>query len=204
MDPAALIAQSLGGAWTSGLNAYATCAALGLLGRYGGLELSGSLDLLESWWVIGPALAMYAAEFFADKVPWLDSAWDLAHTFVRIPVGALLAAGGFSESGLGAQVGALAVGGTLASQSHALKAGARAIANASPEPVTNWILSLAEDAAVIGGIVFALKHPVLFLCVLAVAIVLAAIALFYVGRGARLAFRALARMLHERRAMVGT
>ena len=120
MDPFALIAQSMGGAWTSGVNAYATCAALGLLGRYGGIELGGNLTVLESWWVIVPALVMYVAEFFADKAPWLDSTWDAAHTFVRIPAGALLAASVYSESGAAVQVAALLAGGALAGAAHEL------------------------------------------------------------------------------------
>ena len=109
-----MLAQSMGGAWTSGLNLYATCAGLGLMGRYGGAELAGNLAVLESWWVIGPALAMYVAEFVADKLPWLDSAWDAVHTFIRIPAGFLLAGSVYAESGLAAQATAAFAGAALA------------------------------------------------------------------------------------------
>ena len=189
MDMAAHVAQALGGAWASGVNAYATCAALGLLGRYGGIELAGNLERLESWWVIGPALAMYTAEFWADKIPWLDSVWDFAHTFVRIPAGALLAASGFSDSGTATQVAALLAGGALAAESHALKTGTRGLINASPEPFSNWIASLAGDAGVLGAVVLAATHPIAFLWLLGAAVVAGAVALYFVWRGVRLMLR---------------
>ena len=199
MEPLALLAQSMGGAWTSGVNAYATCAALGLLGRYGGIELGGSLIVLESWWVIVPAVVMYVAEFFADKVPWLDSTWDAAHTFVRVPAGALLAASVYSESGAAVQVAALLAGGALAGEAHALKAGTRALINASPEPLTNWTASIAEDSAVIGGILFAVNHPVYFVGLLAVIVVVGATALHRMWRSVRPLFRRTADLVRRKR-----
>ena len=182
MDLAATLAAGLGPAWASGLNLYAVCAALGILGRTGYLELPGSLSFLEIWWVLAIFGALYVVEFVADKVPWLDSAWDAVHTFVRIPAGALIAALAFSDGGLSAQLGGLIAGGALAAEAHALKAGSRLAANTSPEPASNWILSLSEDAAVVGIVVFALKHPGWFLVFLAVVVVLAAVAIFFVVR----------------------
>ena len=177
MEPAAFIAQAMGGAWASGVNVYAACSVLGLLGRYGGVELGGNLTVLESWWIIGPALALYLAEFFADKVPWLDSTWDAAHTFVRIPAGAFLAASAYSESGPVVQAAALLAGTALAGEAHALKAGLRALINASPEPATNWIASLAEDVTVVGALLFAVNRPAMFAVVLGVTAIIGAVAL---------------------------
>ena len=182
MDLVATLAAGLGPAWASGLNLYAVCAALGILGRTGYLELPGSLSFLEIWWVLAIFGALYVVEFVADKVPWLDSAWDGVHTFVRIPAGALIAALAFVDGGLPAQLGGLIAGGVLAAEAHALKAGSRLAANTSPEPASNWILSLSEDAAVVGIVIFALKHPGWFLVVLAVLVVLAAVAIFFVHR----------------------
>ena len=134
MDPVATLAQSMGAAWVSGVNVYATCAMLGLLGRYGGVELAGNLTVLESWWIIGPALAIYLAEFIADKIPGFDSIWDAIHTFVRIPAGAVLAASAYTESGPLVQGGASLAGLALAGETDSLKAGTRALINTSPEP----------------------------------------------------------------------
>lgn len=182
MDLAATLAAGLGPAWASGLNLYAVCAALGILGRNGYLELPGRLSFLDIWWVLAIFGALYVIEFVADKVPWLDSTWDAVHTFVRIPAGALIAALAFADGGLPAQLGGLIAGGALAAEAHALKAGARVAANTSPEPASNWILSLSEDAAVVGIVIFALKHPAWFLVALAVLVVLAAVAIFYLYR----------------------
>ena len=185
VDTVARLAQALGGAWASGLNLYATCAVLGLLGRYEFVELGGSLALLESWWAIGPAIAMYLVEFVADKIPWVDSAWDAVHTFVRVPAGALLAAGAFSDSGALAQVAGLIAGGVLAGESHLLKSGTRAAINASPEPVSNWVASILEDLLAVGGIILAALHPAAFLPVLALAVAVSAVALAFCWNGVR-------------------
>lgn len=171
--------------WASGLNVYATCAVLGLLGRFDVVELYGKPAVLESWWVIGPALAMYCVEFVTDKVPWVDSAWDAIHTFVRVPLGALLAAGTFSDEGAASQVAALVSGGSLAAQSHVLKASLRTIINATPEPVSNWIASLAEDALVVAGILFAVFQPGWSLLLLGAFVVAGAIGLYFTWRTIR-------------------
>lgn len=171
--------------WASGLNVYATCAVLGLLGRFDVVELYGKPAVLETWWVIGPAMAMYCVEFVADKVPWVDSAWDAIHTFVRVPLGALLAASTFSNEGAATQVAALVTGGSLAAQSHALKASLRTVINATPEPVSNWIASLAEDILVVAGISFAVFQPGWSLLLLGVFVVAGAIGLFFTWRTIR-------------------
>lgn len=189
MDPVATLAQSMGAAWVSGVNVYATCAMLGLVGRYGGVELAGNLTVLESWWIIGPALAIYLAEFIADKIPWFDSIWDVIHTFVRVPAGAVLAASAYSESGLLMQGGASLAGLALAGETHSLKAGTRALINTSPEPFTNWFASLAEDSIVVVAILFAVSNPAIFLVVLGIAAAIGMLTLRFVWKGLQSLFR---------------
>ena len=189
MDPVATLAQSMGVAWVSGVNVYATCAMLGLLGRYGGVELAGNLAVLESWWIIGPALAIYLAEFIADKIPGFDSIWDAIHTFVRIPAGAVLAASAYTESGPLVQGGASLAGLALAGETHSLKAGTRALINTSPEPFTNWFASLAEDSIVVIAILFAVNDPAIFLVVLGVAAVIGMLVFRFVWRSLHSLFR---------------
>lgn len=160
MDFISTLAVSLGASWVSGINLYAAVATMGLLGRFANLKLPGELDVLTSWWVIGVALFMFVVEFVADKVPVVDSVWDVIHTFIRIPAGAVLAATAFGEFDRSIQVIALLVGGSLALSSHGTKASLRALINTSPEPVSNVVVSLAEDALVIVSIVLALLLPV--------------------------------------------
>ena len=161
MDFISTLAVSLGASWVSGINLYATVATLGLLSRFANLKLPGELDVLTSWWVIGVALFMFVVEFVADKVPVVDSIWDVIHTFIRIPAGAVLAATAFGEFDRSVQAVALLVGGSLALSSHGTKAATRALINTSPEPVSNVVVSLAEDALVIVAVVLALFLPVL-------------------------------------------
>ena len=160
MDLLATLGLALGASWTSGLRLYAVVAVLGLLGRYGGLALPGDLGVLTTPWVIGLALALYAVEFVADKVPYVDTAWDAVHTFVRIPAGAVLAAGAFGDYDPAVKVGALLVGGGLALASHGAKAAARALVNTSPEPVSNVVASTAEDGLALGTLAAAAFAPV--------------------------------------------
>ncbi len=195
MDPMSQIALATGSAWASGLNLYATVSLLGLAGRCDVVQLGGSLGMLESWWVIGASVTMYLAEFVADKIPLVDSAWDAIHTLVRIPAGALLATGVFSDDGMAAQIGALVGGGALASESHLLKAGSRALINGSPEPVSNWIASVVEDATVFGGIALAMQHPGWFLALLAAFVVGGAITLYFLWNGVRSLFARIRRGL---------
>ncbi|HEX8355051.1 MAG TPA: DUF4126 domain-containing protein [Pyrinomonadaceae bacterium] len=162
-----ILGLALGSAWTSGINLYATVAVLGLLQHYGLARLPGSLQVLDNWFIIGVALALYAVEFFADKVPYVDTVWDAVHTFIRVPAGAALAAAATSDVSPAVQVVALLLGGGLALSTHGTKATARAAANVSPEPVSNWVLSLVEDVIAVGAVVLAVLHPVVILVVIA-------------------------------------
>src|SRR4030095_15510560 len=137
MNLISTIALAMGASWTSGINLYASVATLGLLGRFAHLQLPGELDVVTSWWVIGIAIALYCIEFFADKVPWLDSTWDVVHTFIRVPAGAVLAAAAFGDFDRTIQVIAVLLGGGLALTSHGTKAATRALLNNNPEPVLN-------------------------------------------------------------------
>jgi hypothetical protein len=170
MDLIATLSIALGSAWVSGINLYATVATLGLLGRFAGLSLPGDLSTLTNPWVIGVAIALYCVEFVADKVPVVDSAWDVVHTFVRVPAAAVLAASAFGDFDPAVRVIALLAGGGLALGSHGTKAGVRALLNMSPEPVTNVVASVTEDVIAVGGILLAIFLPILFLCILAIVV----------------------------------
>jgi hypothetical protein len=161
------IALAMGVSWTSGINLYASVATLGLLSRFAGLQLPGELDVVTNWWVIGIASALYCVEFLADKVPWIDSTWDLIHTFIRVPAGAILAATAFGDFDRSIQFIALLLGGSLALSSHGTKAATRAILNTSPEPVSNIVASVVEDAVAIGSMVVAVFVPVLLFIIVA-------------------------------------
>lgn len=166
------IALTMGVAWASGINLYATIATLGLLGATGNIDLPPDLEILMDPLVIGAAGFMYFVEFFVDKTPGADSGWDTIHTFIRIPAGAILAAGAVGDVGAGAELAAIIGGGTLAGATHFTKAGTRLAINTSPEPVSNWTASFVEDVAVIAGLWAALNHPVVFLCLLGAFIIL--------------------------------
>jgi hypothetical protein len=139
---------------------------LGWLALTGNIVLPPDLEFLGNPIVVGAASFMYCVEFFADKTPGVDTAWDSIHTFIRIPAGALLAAGAVGDVTPAVQLTALILGGGLAAGAHATKAGSRVLINASPEPFTNWAASLAEDALVIAGLWTALYHPLVFLVLL--------------------------------------
>lgn len=162
------IALSLGAGWASGINLYAAILVLGLLGASGNLDLPPGLEVVSNPLVIFAAGFMYLVEFFTDKIPGVDSLWDGLHTFVRIPAGAMLAAGAVGDLGTGAEVAAALLGGGMATASHAAKAGSRVLINSSPEPFSNWGASIAEDVSVVAGLFLALNHPILFLVLLAV------------------------------------
>ena len=157
----------MGASWVAGINLYATVATLGLLGRFAHLKLPGELDVVTSWWVIGIALFLFVVEFIADKIQLVDSAWDIIHTFIRIPAGAVLAATAFGDFDRRVQVIALLLGGGLALSSHGTKAAARALINTSPEPVSNIVVSLAEDVLAVVTMLLALFFPVLVFLVIA-------------------------------------
>src|SRR5882762_7700121 len=157
------LAMAMGTSWVSGIRLYATVATLGLLGRFAHLRLPGELEVLTNWWVIGIATGLFVVEFFADKIPYLDSTWDVIHTFIRIPAGAVLAAAAFGDFDRKVQVVAFLVGGGLALSAHGTKATARAAVNLSPEPFSNIVVSLVEDAVAIVSIVMAFFLPIVLI-----------------------------------------
>jgi hypothetical protein len=163
----AAMAVALGAGWASGLNAYAAVLVLGAAQRLGLVSLPHDLQVLASPWVLGVAALLFALNFLADKIPYVDSINDALQTFVRIPAGFLLAYG--AAGGLSPEVAVIAglLGGTLAAGTHIAKTGSRALINTSPEPFSNIAASFAEDAAVIGGLALAIAHPITFLCLLA-------------------------------------
>ena len=172
MDPIQYIALSMGAAWASGVNLYATIAMLGWMGATGNIDLPPELELVENPLVIFVASAMYVVEFIADKIPGVDSTWDTIHTFIRIPAGAALAAGAVGDVNEAVQFAAMLAGGGMAATTHATKAGTRLMINTSPEPFTNWGASLAEDVAAITLLWTALNHPWIAVGVLVVFILL--------------------------------
>ena len=174
MDVIDTVALSLGAAWASGINLYAALFMLGFMHSGGYIALPPELQVLADPLVLAAAGFMYCVEFFADKTPGVDSLWDGIHTFIRIPAGALLAAGAVAEAGPAAELAGLLIGGSLAAGAHTLKAGGRVLINTSPEPFTNWTASIGEDLAVIAGLWAALHHPWLFLGVLVVFVLLLA------------------------------
>lgn len=167
-ETVAALAIALGAGWASGLNAYAAVLVLGAAHRLGLANLPNDLQVLSSPWVMGVAAILFALNFFADKIPYIDSINDVLQTFVRIPAGALLAYG--AAGGLSPEIAVIAglLGGTLAAGTHVAKTGSRALINTSPEPFSNLTASLGEDAVVIGGLAMALGHPIIFLCLLVV------------------------------------
>ncbi len=201
MDTVEIIALSVGVAWASGINLYAAIAMLGLLGSSGDLTLPPELQICTDPMVIAAALFMYCVEFFADKVPGVDSGWDALHTFIRIPAGAILAAGAVGELGLAAELTALILGGTLSAASHATKAGGRILINTSPEPITNWTASIGEDIAVIGGLWVALNYPLLFLAIMVVVIVVMIWLLPKIWKGIKLLGRKITSLFKGRQAL---
>ena len=195
MDIAPTIALTMGVAWASGINLYAAILMLGVMGATGNMALPADLQILTDPMVMGAAGFMYFVEFFTDKVPGVDTAWDGLSTFIRIPAGAILAAGVMGDVGPAAQLAAAIAGGTLATGSHVTKTGTRVLINTSPEPVTNWFASVGEDVAVIAGLWTALYHPALFLVLLVLFILLSIWLLPKIWRGIKRVFGFFGRML---------
>lgn len=162
------LSLALGSAWTSGINLYATVTVLGLLQKFGAAKLPGGLDVLDNWWIIGVAGGLYVIEFVADKVPYVDSVWDVIHTFIRIPAGAVVAYAATNQLDASVYIPAALLGGGLAFSSHGTKAALRAGANLSPEPVSNWVLSLVEDFIAFVGTLLAVFAPLIIAGVLIV------------------------------------
>jgi len=166
------IALTMGVAWASGINLYGTLLALGIMSNTGYIDLPTDLQIIGDPLVLAAAGLMYGVEFFADKVPGVDTGWDTLHTFVRIPAGALLAAGAIGDVTPAAEMAAAIVGGSLAAGTHLTKAGSRVMINTSPEPVSNWAASITEDLAVFAGLWAAIAHPYVFIGLLVVFILL--------------------------------
>ncbi|HWN10020.1 MAG TPA: DUF4126 domain-containing protein [Pyrinomonadaceae bacterium] len=165
------LAVSMGASWVSGINLYAGVATLGLLGRFADLKLPGDLDVVTNWWVIAVALVLFVIEFVADKIQLVDSLWDVIHTFIRIPAGAVLAATAFGDFDRSVQVIALMLGGGLALSSHGTKAATRALINTSPEPVSNIVVSLSEDILAVVTVVAAIFLPVVVFLIIAAGLI---------------------------------
>ncbi len=188
------ISISMGTAWSSGINLYATLLVLGILQTTGDVTLPPDLQILGNPLVILAAGLMYAVEFFADKIPGVDTGWDALHTFVRIPAGALLAYGAVADVSQPAALAAAIVGGSLAAGSHATKSGSRVIINTSPEPFTNWAASIGEDVLVVGGLWTALHYPWVFIALLIMFILLMIWLLPKIWRGIKKIFSLIARL----------
>jgi len=181
MSEAHLFAIGVLLAWLAGIRVYLTVFGIGVAGFFGWLDLPQALQVTQSPWVIGVSGVLALAEFFADKIPGVDSGWDLLHTLLRVPAGAFLAAATLSPDGqLG--VGALATGAGVALTSHVLKAGSRALLNTSPEPVTNWTASVTEDVATVGGLALVFAYPWVALSIVVFITVTFALLLWWVWR----------------------
>ena len=159
-------AQTLGLSWASGINLYAAILVMGVSHNAGFVELPPGIDYLSNPLVLLVAGAMYVVEFFADKIPVVDTAWDAMHTFIRIPAAAFMAYGAAEAMGPEMQVVLALIGGGFGTLSHATKAGSRVVINTSPEPFSNIGVSTLEDVAVFGGLWLAVAHPWVFLCFL--------------------------------------
>jgi hypothetical protein len=195
MDALTLIATATGLGWASGLRVYAVLFFLGILQHAGVYELPATLQVLAHPAVMVVSGLLFGLEFLADKVPGVDTVWDAVHTFIRIPAGALLAAAAVAGGDSGLAVAAGLLGGVVAAGTHLTKAGARAMINTSPEPVSNWAASFGEDAISVLGLYAALKYPALFLLFLALLIGLAVWLLPRLWRGIRRLAAAVRRLL---------
>ncbi|MCM2544774.1 DUF4126 domain-containing protein [Burkholderia glumae] len=192
------ISLGAGLAWASGLRLYLTVLIAGVLARTGLVHLPDTLAALTSPWVIGVAAVLAIAEFLADKIPAFDSLWDAIHTFIRIPAGAVLAAGALGHADQTMLMIAGLAGGTLAGSAHVAKAGTRALINLSPEPVSNWIASATEDGLVCVGLALAFFVPLLFLAMMIGFVAFAAWVLPRLWRGVSGGFRGMAHQMVSR------
>lgn len=191
MNPVATLGLALGAGFSSGLNLYATVATLGLLERFGVIHLPGSLAALSNPWILGIAVGLYLVEFFADKIPYVDTVWDAIHTFIRPPAAALLA---YSAAGTAPgewRWAAALLAGGVALTSHGTKASARAAVNTMPEPFSNWALSLGEDVLAVWLTWMATAHPLATSVIVAALLALSAYLLFHLFRFARRTLRRL-------------
>jgi len=189
LEALAGLGRTLGFSFAAGINLYATVAILGLASRYGWVALPEQYRVFDNDLIIAAAIAMYAIEFFADKIPWVDSVWDAVHTVIRPLGGALIAITTLGEASPATETLVGLLGGTLAAGSHFTKAGTRAVANTSPEPFSNWLLSLGEDVFVVALGFLALKHPLAAAAIVLVAVVLMAIFATWIVRAVRRRWR---------------
>lgn len=185
LDPREVVAFLIAVSFAAGLNVSGTVAVLGLFARFGVLDLPGDLGMLESWWVIGSAGVLFAVEVVADKIPLFDLIWNVLQTFVRVPTAALLAYAATPSLDPAWQLGATALGATLALTAHTLKTAMRTAVSASPEPASNIGLSLTEDLLALGLTWFAASYPLVAAAIVVVLIVMAVVILRLVWRGAR-------------------
>lgn len=172
-DLSSLMAMTMGVGWASGINLYAAVLSLGIAGSYGVIDLPDSLAIIQDPLVIAAALFMYCVEFFADKIPGVDSAWDTVHTFIRIPAGALLASGMIGDQSAGLEIATGLIGGGLAASNHFFKMSTRLALNTIPEPFTNWTASVGEDAIAFSGMYLMMTHPNLFIVLMSILTTLA-------------------------------
>jgi len=175
MDVLTTLGRTLGFSFAAGVNLYATVALLGLASRYGWVSLPPQYQAFDNDWVIGAALVMYAIEFFADKIPYVDSLWDIVHTAIRPIGGAVIAVTTLGDASPTTEALVMLLGGVVATGSHLTKTSTRAVANTSPEPFSNWVLSLGEDMFVVGLGFLALQYPVIALGVALVLLALIAV-----------------------------
>ena len=188
MELIALLGRTAAFSFAAGINLYATVATIGLASRFHWVTLPRQFEIFDSNLVIGVALVLYVVEFFADKVPYVDTIWDIVHTAIRPVGGAFVAVASVGEASPAAQGLAALLGGTLAAGSHFTKAGTRAVANTSPEPFSNWALSLGEDGLVVGLGLLALAYPVTALIITAVLVGLMAVFAAAIVRAVRRRF----------------
>ncbi len=175
MEWIAALGRTMGFSFAAGINLYATVAILGLASRYNWVALPSQYQAFDNDFIIATALGLYVIEFVADKIPWFDSIWDTVHSAIRPLGGAVIAVMTLGDASPGTEVLVGLLGGTLAAGTHFTKSGTRAIANTSPEPFSNWILSLGEDAFVIGLGVVALKYPLVAAAVVVAGVVFIAL-----------------------------
>ncbi len=204
MDVVSTIALTMGVAWASGINLYAAIFMLGFMGQGGYIDLPTDLEVLTSPGVMMAAGFMYFIEFFVDKTPGVDTGWDALHSFIRIPAGAILAAKAVGDVAPDFELIALILGGTLAAGTHFTKAGTRVMVNTSPEPFSNWFVSLGEDAMVIAGLWTALQYPIVFIVLVVVFIALMIWLLPKLWRGVKAVFRKIARLFGGSKAAEST
>src|ERR1700724_3604461 len=191
MNTLSALGAVLGTGFSSGLNLYATIVTLGLLQRFGLIHLPPSMQMISHPWILGIAAALYFIEFLADKIPYIDTLWDAVHTFIRPPAAALLAYASTGAVPPEWRWGAALLAGGVALTSHSAKASTRAAVNTSPEPFSNWLLSLGEDTLAVWLTLMATVHPTATIVVVSLLLLLAAVLLFYLFRFLRRALQRL-------------